>query len=241
MNIKTIPFFSWIIDFLSPSICVNCKSSITFNENLLCHICREGITLLENQCEICSGVIINNKCDICSDRKLYITKNFSIAEYNGVMEEIMRNYKFNKRRRLHIGLSKLAHKKIIDHKDLFDLITSVPMSRKKKWERGFNQSELIAKALAKKLDKRYHPILKEKPRFKTQKKLGYRERFLNILDRYKIRSKKIINGKNILLVDDVFTTGSTINECARILKSFGATRVYSLTMARANIKRVEIN
>jgi competence protein ComFC len=115
------------------------------------------------------------------------------------------------------------------------------MNRIKKWERGFNQSELIAKWLSVRLNKPYISLLEEKSRYKTQRMLGYRERFLNILDRYKILNIKKISGKNILIIDDVFTTGATINECARIIKSFGAEKVYSLTMARANIKRVELN
>ena len=114
------------------------------------------------------------------------------------------------------------------------------MNRVKKWERGFNQSELIAKRLSATLNKPYLSILKEKSSYKTQKTLGYRERFLNIMDRYKIQNIKKIKGKNILIIDDVFTTGATINECARIIKSFGAENVYSLTIARADIKRVEL-
>ena len=155
------------------------------------------------------------------------------------MKEILHNYKFNKKRRLYIHLSKLAYEAIEQYKDLFDLITSVPMNKKKKWERGFNQSEIIAKKTAKMLNKAYYPLLEEKSRFKVQKELGYRERFLNILNRYKVKNKKNVKNKSVLLIDDVFTTGATINECARILKSFGATYVYSLTMARVYIKRVE--
>jgi len=115
------------------------------------------------------------------------------------------------------------------------------MNRIKKWERGFNQSELIAKWLSETLNKPYLPLLKEKSHYKTQKTLSYRERFLNILDRYKILNIKKISSKNILIIDDVFTTGATINECARIIKSFGGANVYSLTIARADIKRVELN
>ncbi len=240
MITKVIPIFTWIADFLFPSSCVNCGKVISIKQDFLCNKCFQEIIFIDKKCEICSGVLIDDRCAICSDRKLYVLKNFTIAEYRGVMKEILHNYKFNKKRRLHLHLSKLAYKKIGSQSDLFDLITSVPMSRKKKWQRGFNQSEIIAKRLSRKLNKVYHPLLKEKSRFKTQRELGYRERFLNILDRYKI-SNKNINGKSILLIDDVFTTGATINECARILKSFGATRVYSLTMARANIKRVEKN
>ncbi|MBN2401082.1 MAG: ComF family protein [Spirochaetes bacterium] len=136
-----------------------------------------------------------------------------------------------------------ALEEIIQYKDLIDVVTCVPINRKKKAERGFNQSEVIARELAKNIQKAYHPFLREKHNYKTQRKLGYRDRFLNILGRYAVKNpdlnRKYIKGKKIIIIDDVFTTGATINECARILKSFGADRVYSLTIARADIKRVD--
>ena len=82
-------------------------------------------------------------------------------------------------------------------------------------------------------------IIKEKHNFKIQKKLGYRDRFLNIINRYKAKNGNIMKGKGVLIVDDIFTTGATINECARILLSAGADRVYSLTIASADIKRLD--
>ena len=123
--------------------------------------------------------------------------------------------------------------------DATDIVTSVPINRIKKWRRGFNQSELIAKAVAERMGKQYRILLKDRYKFKTQKKLSYRDRFLNILNRYKIINEKFIRGKNILVIDDIFTTGATLNECARILLSAGASKVYSLTMAGADIKRLD--
>ncbi|MFH0977221.1 MAG: ComF family protein [Spirochaetota bacterium] len=237
MHIRNIIYH--IIDFLFPSYCVNCKKLISYKEMCLCNGCLQKIDYLKNTCEICSGDIIENKCTICSSRKLFIDKNIAVAAYAGVIKEILHNYKFNKRRRLYKHISLLSLNHIIRYKELIDAVTSVPINRKKRWERGFNQSELIARDISRKLGKKYRSILKEKYHFKTQKKLGYRERFLNILDRYYIKNAGLVAGKTILIIDDVFTTGATINECARILKSFGADRVYSLTIAKADIKRVD--
>jgi competence protein ComFC len=236
-------FFIQVIDLLFPSFCINCNAAISYKDACLCRNCFEKIEFLEDKCTICSGKLFENKCIICSDRKIFFDKNIALAGYSGIIKEVVHNYKFNKRRRLYKHISELAVNEIIQYKELIDIITSVPINRKKRFYRGYNQSELIAKYIAGKIKKVYRNSMREKRHFKTQRKLGYRDRFLNILNRYEIentkRNKKFFYGKNILIIDDVFTTGATINECARILKSFGADRVYSLTIARADIKRVD--
>jgi ComF family protein len=122
-------------------------------------------------------------------------------------------------------------------RDSFDIVTCVPMKRSKRIKRGFNQSELVARDLSRQLGKSFRRLLREKGTARAQRDLSYRERFINILDRYGVRDPGKIMGRRILLVDDVFTTGATVNECARILRNAGAKEVYSLTFARAGIKK----
>lgn len=229
----------YVVDFFFPSYCVNCGQRISYKDNCLCKECIKNIDVIFDGCEVCSGELLDGHCAICDSRKIFFDKNIAIAEYNGVVKEILHSFKFNKRKRLHTHLSSLAFGKISCINDSIDAVTSVPINKKKRWERGFNQSELIAKYISKKIKVDYVPHLKEKYNFKAQKKLGYRDRFLNILDRFIVKNEKRLKGKNILIIDDIFTTGATINECARILKSFGAEKVYSLTIARAAIKRVD--
>ncbi len=238
---KIIQPLTHIADFLFPSKCVNCEAPVSIANNCLCKSCFNKISPINDGCGLCSGSIAGGKCGICSERKFYISRNVTLSEYSGVMKNVIHSYKFNKKKRLHTHIAETALSELKKYNIQFDIITSVPMNRTKQWQRGFNQSELIAKFLSERLDKPYLPLLKEKSRFKSQKTLGYRERFLNILDRYRILNTKKIKEKNIMLIDDVFTTGATINECARIIKSFGAEKVYSLTIARADIKRVEFN
>ncbi|MDY6935654.1 MAG: ComF family protein [Spirochaetota bacterium] len=238
MNSLLSDIFYSTVDFLFPSRCICCNKVIPFQQNHLCEICFSRIVLLDERCEVCSGVVINGICAICSDRRFYITKNIVIAEYTGVMKEILHNYKFNKKIRLYKQLCRLSFPHIVKHRDHFDILTAVPMNSRKKWKRGFNQSELVARELADRLNIKFYTLLKEKIYSKTQKDLGFRDRFLNILDRYEMKKSNILNGEKILLVDDIFTTGATINECARILMSSGADSVYSLTLARASFKRL---
>ena len=228
-----------LLDFFSPSCCSNCGTYVRYEDMSLCAKCLSDIKLLSDKCGKCSGKLTDNYCNTCSNRKFYIERNITIAEYSGVMKEVIRNYKFNKVRRLYKVLSGLAYKEISQIQDVTDIVTSVPVNRIKKWRRGFNQSELIAKAIAKRMKKEYRILLRDTYKFKTQKKLSYKDRFLNIINRYKIINEKYIQGENILIIDDIFTTGATLNECARILLSAGANKVYSLTIAGADIKRLD--
>jgi ComF family protein len=111
------------------------------------------------------------------------------------------------------------------------------VSGKKKWKRGYNHSEDISKVLSGLLKKPYRELLYEKRKRGGQKFLGYRERFLNIINRFGVKKDADFSGRRILLVDDIFTTGATINECARVLRSKGALEVFSLTIARTGIKK----
>lgn len=234
-------FIYQLINVFFPSKCVCCGSGILLRENCLCAKCFGEIEDVRNVCTLCSGSMIDGECVICSDREFFLDRNITLSEYTGVMKEILHNYKFNSRKRLSKHLACLAYLKMLECDISFDIVTSVPISREKKWKRGFNQSEIIAKDLADRLNVKYFSTLRERSGFMIQKKLGYRDRFLNVLDRYEVNNRKTVENKRLLIVDDVITTGATINECARILKSFGSIEVYSLTIAGAVVKRLEYN
>lgn len=219
-----------------PTRCVVCGAPISLIDNCLCLSCLNSIEYISTKCEICSGEVDHGCCTICSNKKWYISKNLALAEYTGTIKEVLHIYKFQGRKRLHKQLGNLAYRELIERNLDYDLLTSVPMNRAKKWKRGYNQSELIAWELARRTGKKYCSILVERPGSRTQKELRYNERFLNILDRYEIKNESAMEGKRVLLIDDVITTGATINECARILRLHGAVEVYSLTIARAQMR-----
>jgi len=197
------------------------------------------ISFLSESCPVCSGLLENGVCGTCAERHWYFTKNMTVAEYNGIAREIICRLKFKKIRGLHLVLAALAEKKLEGHDIRADVITWVPMNSRKKWARGFNQSELIAKKLSKLTGIPGRPLLREKRKTEIQRELGVRDRFINTLNRYHAVPNNFIRGRTILLVDDVYTTGATINECARQLRSAGARDVFSLTIARADVKRLE--
>lgn len=155
------------------------------------------------------------------------------------MKRIICKMKFGRIRALHSALGSIALTELVRRAVTADFITWVPMSPGKRWERGFNQSELISKFISKKTGIPCRQLLREKPGTRAQRKLGLRDRFINTLDRYEAMEMGAPAGSRVLIIDDVFTTGATINECARQLLLAGVDTVFSLTIARTDIKRLE--
>ena len=115
----------------------------------------------------------------------------------------------------------------------YSLIIPVPLHIKRLRQRGFNQSLILAQSLAKKWQIPVNFSLLKRHKFTlTQTGLNKDERKQNIKGAFEVNNKKIISGKNIILVDDVYTTGATINECAKTLIKAGAQKVTVLTLAR---------
>ncbi len=226
-----------IADLLFPGSCVSCGCSISLSERNLCSSCFEEIQYLGESCGRCSGIMERGSCTICGSREFYPVKNICVAEFSGVMKEIIESYKFAGRRSLRERIAGAVVQQV-DLKGLdVDLLTSVPVSRKKKWERGYSHSGEIGRTLACVLKRPHRELLYEKRNRGGQKFLGYRERFLKIIDRFGVKRGADISGKRILLVDDIFTTGATVNECARVLREGGAKDVFSLTIARTGVKK----
>ncbi len=226
-------------DILFPSRCAGCGATVDSRHHNLCPACAGRISILENTCPVCSGPLDGSPCGTCADRHWYISKNITLSEYSGVMKSVICKMKFAGIRGHHTTLGRIALKELTRRAIHADMITWVPMSQKKQWDRGFNQSELISKFISKRTGIPCRKLLKEKAGIRTQKKLGLRDRFVNSLCRYEIAGGSPLAGRRILIIDDVYTTGATVNECARQLRQAGADEVFSLTLARTDIKRLE--
>lgn len=119
----------------------------------------------------------------------------------------------------------------------YDIIVSVPMHNKKKRERGYNQTEIIAKQLSKDVEKqgtnlKYVNSLNKTKNNTAQSLLNKKQRIENAKNAYSINETEIIKNKRILIFDDIFTTGSTANECAKILKKYTNKKIGVLTIAK---------
>ncbi len=214
-------FWYYFVDPVFPARCVVCGRGVSNASHGVCAECLRAV-------ERCVGENI-----LPDDRKWYLDKSVSVAEYAGSMKELLHQFKFCGRRRLYRPLSRLAAQAVGAEYPDFDIVTSVPMNRGKQYKRGYNQSELIAREMAHAFGKPYRRLLREERSARTQRTLDRRMRYINTLGRYAPAGGRIA-GRAVLLVDDVYTTGATLNECARVLKSSGVTRVFALTMARVS-------
>lgn len=223
-------------DLLFPMRCASCGAAISNNENGVCRNCILKIQYINNACPLCSGFLKNNTCTICSTRFMFIKQNITLAEYTGVIKDLIIALKFQRIKRIAYFLGRALSKQVDKISNDFDIITCVPMNRKKKWQRGFNQAEILARIISREKSITFKSLLKEEKQSGIQKSMGFIERFFNVIGRYYVIKKENIRGKKILIIDDVFTTGATLNECARILIENGAAEVYSMTLARVNMQ-----
>ena len=234
-----IKFFIFLLDLLFPCFCVSCGDPVSSSMNHLCRGCRGMMQRLDNNCPVCSASYTDDNCSTCSDRMIYFTKHISLFSYEKVSKAAVQSLKFEGIRNIYRVFTPHICERIDDFDEKIDIVTSVPMNRKKLLKRGYNQSELLAKDVSIKIGSEFYKLLREKPNSVQQRSLNYSERFINVIDRYETVNNINIRNKIILIIDDVFTTGATINECSRKLILSGAAKVFSLTLVRSDLKKLE--
>ncbi len=117
--------------------------------------------------------------------------------------------------------------------ELYDIIIAIPISKNRLKTRGYNQSELLAREIAKNFGlKLEQNIIKKVKNNIAQSTLSKEEREKNVKNVYKIINKETMQNKNILLIDDIFTTGATVNECSKMLKQNGVKKIDVFTIAK---------
>ena len=145
------------------------------------------------------------------------------------------DYKFNDKSYLYKTFVNflLKNKKIFENIKKYDTIIPVPISKKRYKERGYNQSLLIAKEIARQTNlKLVNNCLIKTKNIIEQSKLNKEDRQQNIQGVYKLQNEQLIKNKNVILVDDIYTTGSTVNECSRMLKQGKTNKIGVLVLAK---------
>ncbi len=242
MPVKQI--FRVVISALFPNTCIACGEVIPEGEQL-CEYCAEMSKKVDfTKCCIICGM--NKKECVCSKRVFHFSGATAPFYNDGFMKEAMYSFKFGKRE----YISKFfAEKMAITVKTAyseidFDIITFVPTTFFKKLKRGFNQSEALAKQISEILKiKLYGNLISCKFGAEIQHDLNFEKRFKNVKGRYIANKKYKLNGKTVLLVDDIKTSGATLDECAKQLLLLGADRVYCVTglMTAKNKKKEKSN
>lgn len=176
------------------------------------------------------------QCEIVKVKNFYFDYHVYLFHYQGEIRNKLIDLKFNDKPYLAKTFINflIKNRKICGFLKKYDIIMPVPMYIKKKNQRGYNQAELIAKCLANKIGiKQYEDdILLKVLDTKKQSSLNKQERMQNLIGAYKIQKTETIQNKSILLVDDILTTGSTANECCKMLKQIGAKNICVLTIAK---------
>lgn len=237
---------STILDTLFPIFCYSCGKEGYW----LCEDCLTRIEIVDIQvCPCCENSITEKGilCPNClANRKSFLSGIIvSVSYENPSVKKLVHNFKYRFISAIADPLAKLMTKALIRNDfSLPDLILPVPLHpRRLRW-RGFNQSLLLAKNISKQitphLELEILEILERKKCNSPQMKIkNYQERLQNVQGIFALKENidcKKIENKKILLIDDITTTGATLQECARILKTAGAKKVYAVVIARQNFK-----
>lgn len=198
------------------------------------------------RCPYCNGVIEENKegCERCIGNfpKEHI-KSFAHGGYMCVSsfpylecyKRAVTEFKFNNKRsfshQMGITMARDIMKIYDDYH--FDIITSVPLHKKKLKKRGYNQSMLLAEEIGKLIGIPYKDLLYKHKNNKIQHTLSRNERMKNVKNAYKVIDKSMVKGKNILIIDDIITTGYTLGECCKMLKNAKANLIVCATLCNS--------
>lgn len=158
----------------------------------------------------------------------------SCVLYEGTAKELIHQFKYSGKEYLAESLVPFLLKRWLQDPEMktADFFASVPSHPARLRDRGYNQSEVLAREFAKTAGRPYLSALKRSRNTVSQTELGKEERAKNVEAAFQVRNPSSIQGKRALLVDDVCTTGATLSECARTLRQAGAAEVFALTLAR---------
>ena len=235
-------FIDEISDTLFPPLCIACSEVLpSGHQEVFCPECRRQITFITGSCCPICGIIFpdspsgNHLCGTCLENRPWFTSARAAVAYDGVMLDAIHQFKYGRNITTGTALARLLAG--FDFADInlgiYDAIVPVPLHIKRLRERGFNQSLILASALGKKYGMAVDFSLLKRHKFTlTQTGLDRQEREKNISGAFVAVLPERMQNRNLILVDDVYTTGATINECAKTLVKAGASQVAVLTLAR---------
>lgn len=233
----------FLLDLTFPKFCLGCEKEGTY----LCTDCIHLLEISENNYCLCQKPFrlppnpdsINGKCKNCQDKKLS-GLYFALSYKNKLAQKLIRSFKYEPYIK---DLAKTLASLLIEHfiktnkntEKIWEnsVLIPIPLDKNKLKIRGYNQSEELAKELGKiiKIPIENDILMKNKST-KPQMELKKEEREKNLQNVFEVKNFARVANKKIFLVDDVYTTGSTMQECARILKNSGAKQVWGITLAR---------
>lgn len=209
------------------------------------HICSECLMRLppvaqKGCCSVCAKAVVGLDgeylCEDCSKGRPYYDRAACALRFEGAAREMILDFKFNRHLWLAADFSDWLEAAVRARLDVaaVDVVVPMPMTVFHRWDRGYSQTELLARTLARRIDRRLDTaVLVRKGRPRRQSSLSEAERRENVKGTFAVRHPEWVRGRTVLVVDDILTTESTMSEAARTLKEAGAAYVLAATLARS--------
>ena len=244
--VKTKKIINFLLDLFFPKKCLGCGEKNTY----ICQACLEKIDIAKNnQCPFCDRPIPESLiCQPCQ-KNYYLTRLiWSTHYYNPLIQKLIKFFKYHYIKELSRPLSKLLIKNISNISNISSIsniiIVPIPLHKRKLRERGFNQAELLAKEVAEYFSLPLETEILTRKKYTPQqaKTKDHRKRKEMLKNAFEIspefvkkcvsENQNLLKDKIIILVDDVFTSGATLSEAAKVLKQGGAKEVWGLVVAK---------
>lgn len=243
MFLKLRNIIGGLVELVYPKTCLVCKKKLTDSsvDNLVCFECWGKIKRNLPPFCCCCGRQLSRKnltksiCAGCIKKTLHFDRAFSPCVYEGTLKELIHEFKYKNKDYLGSTLSKLMIDFIKEYElpmDLIDFIIPVPLHKTRLREREYNQAEILSNHIGREFKRMVSNNILIRNRYtKTQTELEPEKRLSNVKNSFSVTHHDVFKGKNLLLIDDVLTTGSTVSEAAYALKNSGANIVFVLTLA----------
>ncbi|VGO15932.1 hypothetical protein PDESU_04521 [Pontiella desulfatans] len=231
----------WFLDMVYPRNCIGCGVPSPETFRFICWDCWTDAAKVEPPfCKLCgdpvAGAVDHGfTCYSCTAAKPSFDAARSATRYDGVVGEALRQLKYDKALWLAPDLAAVLRNCLLAEYPgrRFDLVVPVPLYHVRRRGRGYNQSAVLAKELGRRIGCPSMPgMLRRIQPTTTQTNLTAPQRLSNVKNAFESRRQKWLAGRRVLLVDDVMTTGATVDACAKALKQGGASSVHVLTVAR---------
>lgn len=238
MMMKHLKCYKYLIDLIFPNRCPCCGNFIKYDE-LICSQCIDELPIMDKYiCEKCG------KPECICYKNLWYDRCYVAGFYEGKMRKGIINLKYKNGINLAEYLCPMLVNKLNEARLLskIDIITCVPMTKDSIAVRQYNQANEIASIISQLTHiHSSNKVLKKNYNNVSQHTLSSKDRQKAVFGLYSLDRKVNVKGKTILLCDDVITTGSTLNECAKVLKENGAECVICITLSTTNIKKIQNN
>lgn len=222
------PVIEQIINLIYPARCPVCNE-IEQRQLCLCDSCKKELQKITDRCTGCG----RPKSSCACHKNSFSLCLASPFLYEGKLQGAIHRFKFSGETYLAKYFAKEVAQSVKEEfsDTVFDVVTCVPQTKRKHRERGYNQSALLAKEVAKQLSLPFDKLLIKTRNTADQHKLSGKARIQNLKNAFSTAKTDSIKGKSILLCDDIKTTGATLNECRKALLKSGAAAVYCATIA----------